>query len=62
MMQEFYLNHLILEFLKNKRIFYINIMQSDFISLLLCITRYFEKSTNTFFQEKALGIEAEKVL
>lgn len=57
---QFYLNHLILEFV-NKKNFYINIMQSDFISLLLCITRYFEKSTNTF-SRKNLGIEAEKVL
>lgn len=57
---KYYLNHLIIEFVMKKN-FYINIMQSDFISLLLCITRYLENSTNKASQTNH-GIEAKKIL
>lgn len=57
---EYYIEHLILEFIK-KDIYYANIMQSDFISLLLCISRYLEISTARISQTNH-GIEAERIL
>ena len=57
---KFYINHLIIEF-NNKNRFYPKIMQSDFTSLLLCISRYMENNIayQTSYKE---DIEGKKVL
>lgn len=55
-----YIEHLILEFIK-KDAYYTQIMQSDFISLLLCITRYIE-NTVISLSKTHHDIEVETVL
>lgn len=57
---QYYMEHLILEFIK-KDTYYKNIMQSDFISFLLCITRYIENSV-TYISKTQHDIEVETVL
>lgn len=57
---KYYIEHLILEFIK-KDVYYTNIMQSDFISLLLCVTRYLKNSSADISQTYH-GIEVETVL
>lgn len=57
---KFYINHLIFEFI-NKKSFYSKIMQSDFTSLLLCITRHMENKISCQTQSKH-DIEIDKVL